>query len=94
MILDAVTCVNFNPLDDNYFISGSIDGKVRIWEVIRCLVVDYIDVREIVTAVSYRPDGKVCWNFLLDNEKLSMKQIGFVYMTLLFDICREESSVL
>ncbi|VVA27573.1 PREDICTED: WD repeat-containing [Prunus dulcis] len=53
-----VTCVNFNPLDDNYFISGSIDGKVRIWEVIRCLVVDYIDVREIVTAVSYRPDGK------------------------------------
>ncbi|KAM1851113.1 hypothetical protein ACFX13_015221 [Malus domestica] len=53
-----VTCVNFNPLDDNYFISGSIDGKVRIWEIIRCLVVDYIDVREIVTAVSYRPDGK------------------------------------
>ncbi|KAM1788348.1 hypothetical protein ACFX11_038657 [Malus domestica] len=53
-----VTCVNFNPLDDNYFISGSIDGKVRIWEIVRCLVVDYIDVREIVTAISYRPDGK------------------------------------
>ncbi|XP_004300485.1 PREDICTED: WD repeat-containing protein 3 [Fragaria vesca subsp. vesca] len=53
-----VTCVDFNPLDDNYFISGSIDGKVRIWEIIRCLVVDYIDVREIVTAVSYCPDGK------------------------------------
>ncbi|XP_062074664.1 uncharacterized protein LOC133778676 [Humulus lupulus] len=53
-----VTCVDFNPLDDNYFISGSIDGKVRIWEVRRCRVVDYIDIREIVTAVSYCPDGK------------------------------------
>lgn len=59
VIVDAVTCVDFNPLDDNYFISGSIDGKVRIWEVRHCRVVDYIDIREIITAVSYRPDGKV-----------------------------------
>ncbi|KAK7854795.1 wd repeat-containing protein 44 [Quercus suber] len=53
-----VTCVNFNPVDGNYFISGSIDGKVRIWEIVGCKVVDYIDTREIVTAVCYRPDGK------------------------------------
>lgn len=53
-----VTCVDFNPVDDNYFISGSIDGKVRIWEVFGCRVVDYTDVREIVTAVCYRPNGK------------------------------------
>ncbi|KAF5772847.1 hypothetical protein HanXRQr2_Chr13g0582031 [Helianthus annuus] len=24
-------CVEFNPVDDNYFISDSIDGKVRIY---------------------------------------------------------------
>lgn len=54
-----MTCVDFNPADDNYFISGSIDGKVRIWEVLSCQVVDYTVIREIVTAVSYRPDGKV-----------------------------------
>jgi WD40 repeat protein len=53
--------VNFNPVNDNVFISGSIDGKVRIWEVVRCRVVDYIDIREIVTAVCFRPDGKVCF---------------------------------
>ncbi|KAJ4954672.1 hypothetical protein NE237_011455 [Protea cynaroides] len=53
-----VTCVQFNPLNDNYFISGSIDGKVRIWDIPGCLVVDWTDVREIVTAVCYRPDGK------------------------------------
>ncbi|XP_019415404.1 PREDICTED: WD repeat-containing protein 44-like [Lupinus angustifolius] len=53
-----VTCIQFNPMDDNYFISGCIDGKVRIWAVPDCHVVDWIDTREIVTAVCYRPDGQ------------------------------------
>ena len=47
-------------MDDNYFISGSIDGKVRIWEIHGCQVVDWTIITEIVTAVCYRPDGKVC----------------------------------
>ncbi|MCD9646259.1 hypothetical protein HAX54_035977 [Datura stramonium] len=53
-----VTCVDFNPMDDNYFISGSIDGKIRLWEVHGCRVTDWTDVKEIVTAVCYCPDGK------------------------------------
>ncbi|KAI3735436.1 hypothetical protein L6452_14933 [Arctium lappa] len=53
-----VTCVQFQPVDEDYFISGSIDGKVRTWSVSGCQVVDWIDVREIVTAVSYSPNGK------------------------------------
>ncbi|XVF33135.1 hypothetical protein REPUB_Repub17cG0142100 [Reevesia pubescens] len=53
-----VTCVQFNPVDDDYFISGSIDGKVRIWAIPGCQVVDWTDVTDIVTAVCYRPDGK------------------------------------
>lgn len=60
----AVTCVDFNPLEDKYFISGSIDGKVRIWEVLHCKVIDYIDIQEIVTSVLYRPDSKV-WCFFV-----------------------------
>nr|DAD36200.1 TPA_asm: hypothetical protein HUJ06_006840 [Nelumbo nucifera] len=55
---DYVTCVQFNPMNDNYFISGSIDGKVRIWGIPDCQVVDWTDIREIVTAVCYRPDGQ------------------------------------
>lgn len=55
----AVTSIQFNPVDDNYFISGSIDGKVRIWAISDCQVVDWTDIREIVTTVSYHPDGKV-----------------------------------
>ncbi|KAK6936651.1 WD40 repeat [Dillenia turbinata] len=53
-----VTCIQFNPVDDDYFISGSIDGKVRIWAISDCRVVDWTDIKEIVTAVCYRPDGK------------------------------------
>lgn len=47
-------------MDDNNFISGSIDGKLRIWEVQGGRVIDWTDFREIVTAVGYRPDGEVC----------------------------------
>lgn len=54
---DYVTCIQFNPADENYFISGSIDGKVRIWGVSERRVVDWADVRDVVTAVSYHPDG-------------------------------------
>lgn len=55
----TVTCVQFDPLDENHFISGSIDGKVRIWEISGCQVVDWVDARDIVTAICYRPNGKV-----------------------------------
>lgn len=53
-----VTCVEFNPVDNNYFISGSIDGKVRIWDVCSCRVVDWVDIIDIVTAVCFYPSGK------------------------------------
>ncbi|EEF28046.1 uncharacterized protein LOC8262020 isoform X2 [Ricinus communis] len=53
-----VTCVQFNPVDNNYFMSGSIDGKVRIWAIPCCQVVDWTDIKEIVTAVCYHPDGQ------------------------------------
>ncbi|CAM0903319.1 unnamed protein product [Alopecurus aequalis] len=53
-----VTCVQFNPTDDNCFITGSIDGKVRVWDITRGSVVDWVDIKDIVTAVCYRPDGK------------------------------------
>ncbi|KAJ1702216.1 hypothetical protein LUZ63_001995 [Rhynchospora breviuscula] len=53
-----VTGVQFNPTNESYFVSSSIDGKVRVWAIPSCHVVDWVDVREIVTAVCYRPDGK------------------------------------
>ncbi|KAK6924220.1 WD40 repeat [Dillenia turbinata] len=53
-----VTCIQFNPVDENYFISGSVDGKARIWGVSEGRVVNWADVRDIITAICYQPDGK------------------------------------
>ncbi|KAG2310491.1 hypothetical protein Bca52824_022048 [Brassica carinata] len=53
-----VTSVQFNPVNENYFMSGSVDGKVRIWNISGCNVVDWADLRDIISAVCYRPDGK------------------------------------
>ncbi|KAF8026151.1 hypothetical protein BT93_F2839 [Corymbia citriodora subsp. variegata] len=55
---DYVTCIQFNPVDDRYFISGSLDGKVRIWSVPERQVVDWSDFHEMVTAACYTPDGQ------------------------------------
>ncbi|CAN6241805.1 unnamed protein product [Urochloa humidicola] len=55
---DYVTCVQFNPIDERYFISGSLDGKARIWDVLGKRVTDWADTRKIITALSYQPDGK------------------------------------
>lgn len=55
-----VTCIQFNPLDDAHFISGSLDRKVRIWSVEKNIVVNWVDTRNIITAISYQADGKVC----------------------------------
>lgn len=53
-----VTCVQFNPVNENIFISGSIDGKVRIWGVPGKRVLEWADVHDIVTAIAYQPNGK------------------------------------
>ncbi|CAI0376052.1 unnamed protein product [Linum tenue] len=55
---DYVTCIQFNPVDDSYFISGSLDSKVRIWSIPDRQVVDWNDVHEMVTAACYTPDGQ------------------------------------
>eukprot|EP00258_Populus_trichocarpa_P033624 XP_024449643.1 WD repeat-containing protein 44 isoform X2 [Populus trichocarpa] len=55
---DYVTCIQFNPVDDRYFISGSLDAKVRIWSIPDRQVVDWNDLHEIVTAACYTPDGQ------------------------------------
>lgn len=52
LLLDffAVTCIQFNPIDDRHFISGSLDPKVHIWSIPDLQVVDWSDLHEMVTA--------------------------------------------
>ncbi|KAH6784282.1 hypothetical protein C2S52_009241 [Perilla frutescens var. hirtella] len=53
-----VTCVQFNPVDESHFISGCIDGKVRIWGLPSKRVEEWANVQDIVTAVCYQPNGR------------------------------------
>lgn len=46
-----MTCIQFNPTDDRFFISGSLDTKVRIWSIPDRQVVDWNDVHEMVKLV-------------------------------------------
>lgn len=62
--LAPVTCIQFNPADDRYFISGSLDAKVRIWSIPDRQVVDWTDLHEMVTAACYTPDGQVSSTFI------------------------------
>jgi len=65
--MKAVTCIQFNPVDENYFISGSIDGKVRIWGIREERVIDWANIRDVISAISYQEDGKVCHEFLMES---------------------------
>ncbi|KAI5057099.1 hypothetical protein GOP47_0027114 [Adiantum capillus-veneris] len=55
---DYVTCIQFHPLDPGHFISGSLDGKVRIWCIQEPQVIDWVDLQEMVTAACYTPNGQ------------------------------------
>ncbi|KAL8153249.1 LOW QUALITY PROTEIN: hypothetical protein V2J09_011009 [Rumex salicifolius] len=53
-----MTCVQFKPIDDNYFISSSLDERCGFGKYLT--VMFWLDIKDIVTTVSYRPDGQGC----------------------------------
>ncbi|KAI7983039.1 WD repeat-containing protein 44 [Camellia lanceoleosa] len=53
-----VTCIQFNPADDRYFISGSLDAKVHIWSIPDRQVADWNVLHEMATAACYTPNGE------------------------------------
>jgi WD40 repeat protein len=55
---DFVTTIDFNPVNDKYFISGSLDGLVRLWYIPGHRVADYVKVNEMVTAATFSPDAR------------------------------------
>ncbi|TYK23524.1 WD repeat-containing protein 44 [Cucumis melo var. makuwa] len=72
----------FNPMDDDYFISGALDAKVRIWNIPDRYVVDWTDLHEMVTAATYTPDGQgaiigshkgTCRMYSIEDSKLEQK---------------------
>ncbi|KAI8144832.1 WD40-repeat-containing domain protein [Fennellomyces sp. T-0311] len=79
--LDFVTSVAFHPFDDRLFLSGSADGKVRIFSIPSKSVIHCNSPPDnnIITAVNFTADGKkVCAGtydgqlFIYDTEDMKL----------------------
>lgn len=54
-----VNCVDFHPIDDSYFASGSSDKKIRIWTILPKEVTKWFNpLASSVTSVAFNPDGE------------------------------------
>lgn len=56
---DFVTSIAFHPSDDRFFLSGSLDCKLRLWDIVDKQVSFWNELPELVTAVSFSPDGRL-----------------------------------
>ncbi|KAL3098110.1 hypothetical protein niasHT_027655 [Heterodera trifolii] len=59
--IDFVTCLAFLPKDDRYFISGSLDGKIRLWHIPEKKVAIWNEVEQVnkfITAMTFVKNGK------------------------------------
>uniref|UniRef100_A0AC35TTR3 WD repeat-containing protein 44 n=1 Tax=Rhabditophanes sp. KR3021 TaxID=114890 RepID=A0AC35TTR3_9BILA len=56
---DCVTCVAFLPKDDRYFLSGSLDGKLRLWHIPEKKVAMWneVDPVQFITAITFVKNG-------------------------------------
>uniref|UniRef100_A0A1I7VPM5 WD repeat-containing protein 44 n=1 Tax=Loa loa TaxID=7209 RepID=A0A1I7VPM5_LOALO len=58
--MDFVTCIAFMPKDDRYFLSGSLDGKLRLWHIPDKKVALWNEVEQVkfITAIAFAKNGK------------------------------------
>ncbi|KAI9740171.1 MAG: hypothetical protein M1834_004749 [Cirrosporium novae-zelandiae] len=56
---DFVPSVQFHPLDDRFFLAGSLDSKLRFWSIVDKEVSFWTHIPgNMITAVALTPDGK------------------------------------
>ncbi|XP_026820788.1 WD repeat-containing protein 44 [Rhopalosiphum maidis] len=59
--IDFVTAICFHPRDDRYFLSGSLDGKLRLWNIPDKKVAVWNEVEgqtKLITAANFCQNGK------------------------------------
>ena len=52
-----VTSVDFYPEEECYFLTGSMDKKLRVWSIPQGCVVKWIQAPSIITTVTFCPGG-------------------------------------
>lgn len=57
---DFVPSVQFHPMDDRFFLAGSLDSKLRLWSIPDKSIAYTASVPDMITAVAFSPDGRTC----------------------------------
>lgn len=48
-----------DPKDDRFFISGSLDCKLRLWNIVEKRVHSWTELPDLITSVVFTADGKL-----------------------------------
>ncbi|KAF2137469.1 uncharacterized protein K452DRAFT_257519 [Aplosporella prunicola CBS 121167] len=78
---DFVPSIQFHPKDDRFFLAGSLDAKLRLWSIPDKSVAFWNQLPEMITAVSFSPDGKTAIAGTLSGLCLFYDTEGLKYQT-------------
>jgi WD40 repeat protein len=78
---DFVTSISFHPRDDRFFLAGSLDSKLRLWSIPDKSVAFFATLPDLITAVSFTPDGKTAIAGCLSGICLFYETEGLKFLT-------------
>lgn len=78
---DFVPSIQFHPRDDRFFLAGSLDCKLRLWSIPDKSVAFWNQLPDMITAVSFTPDGKTCIAGTLSGLCMFYETEGLKYQT-------------
>ena len=78
---DFVPSIRFHPKDDRFFLAGSLDSKLRLWSIPDKSVAYWSQMPEMITAVSFTPDGKTAIAGCLNGLCVFYDTDGLKYQT-------------
>jgi len=78
---DIVTSIVFHPRDDRFFLAGSLDSKLRLWSIPDKSVAFWNELPDLITAVTFTPDGRMAIAGCLNGLCLFYETEGLRYHT-------------
>ncbi|GAM88898.1 hypothetical protein ANO11243_069320 [Dothideomycetidae sp. 11243] len=78
---DYVPTICFHPKDDRFFLAGSLDCKLRMWSIPEKHVSFWTQLPNMITAVSFTPEGKAAIVGCADGSCLFYETEGLRYHT-------------
>lgn len=79
---DTVSSVRFHPFNDNYFASGTLDGRTRVWDIRNRKLLYWNEIpRESITALSFTRDASAIVVGTLSGNCIFYDFAGLKYIT-------------